>query len=82
MVTAKEKLINIIQNLDERVAEKLLEELDDILLQIELENDPDFMGTVRRVEAGEEELIPHEEVVKLLKSTNHDPLDKKSIEKP
>ena len=64
MSTVKEKLIKIIQDLDDDTAKKLLEEIDDILLQLELENDPEFMETVRRIESGEEELIPHEEVKK------------------
>jgi len=63
----KEKLIKIIQDLDDDTAKKLLEEIDDILLQLELENDPEFMETVRRIESGEEELIPHEEVKKKYK---------------
>ena len=67
MSTAKEKLIKIIQDLDDDTAKKLLEEIDDILLQLELENDPEFMETVRRIESGEEELIPHEEVKKKYK---------------
>jgi len=62
--TVKEKLIKIIQDLDDDIAKRLLEEIDNILLQLELENDPDFMDTVRRLEVGEEELIPHEEVKK------------------
>jgi len=65
--TVKEKLIKIIQDLDDDTAKKLLEEIDDILLQLELENDPEFMETVRRIESGEEELIPHEEVKKKYK---------------
>ncbi|RKX48366.1 MAG: hypothetical protein DRP38_04880 [Thermotogae bacterium] len=67
MSTVKEKLIKIIQDLDDDTAKKLLEEIDDILLQLELENDPEFMETVRRIESGEEELIPHEEVKKKYK---------------
>ena len=63
----KEKPIKIIQDLDDDTAKKLLEEIDDILLQLELENDPEFMETVRRIESGEEELIPHEEVKKKYK---------------
>jgi len=62
--TVKEKLIKIIQDLDDDIAKRLLEEIDNILLQLELENDPDFMDTVCRLEVGEEELIPHEEVKK------------------
>jgi len=65
--TVKEKLIKIIQDLDDDTAKKLLEEIDDILLQLELENDSEFMETVRRIESGEEELIPHEEVKKKYK---------------
>ena len=64
MSTVKEKLIKIIQDLDDDIAKRLLEEIDNILLQLELENDPDFMDTVRRLEVGEEELISHEEVKK------------------
>ena len=67
MSTVKEKLIKIIQDLDDDTAKKLLEEIDDILLQLELENDSEFMETVRRIESGEEELIPHEEVKKKYK---------------
>ena len=64
MSTVKEKLIKIIQELDDDTAKKLLGEIDDFLLQLWLESDPDFMETIHRIEVGEEELIPHEEVKK------------------
>ena len=66
MSSVKEKLIEVIQSLDDDTAQKLLEELDDILLEIELQNDPEFMETIRRLEAGEEKLTPHEELLKEL----------------
>ena len=62
MSTVKEKLIKIIQELDDDTAKKLLGEIDDFLLQLKLESDPDFMETIHRIEVGEEELIPHEEI--------------------
>ena len=70
MSEAKKKLIEIIQKLDDEVAERLLEEfddiLDDIMLEIELENDPELWETLKSIEDGTAELIPHEEVVRML----------------
>ena len=44
MLNAKEKLIKIIQELDDDdIAEKLFEKVDDLLLQLEIENDPEVL---------------------------------------
>lgn len=64
MATAKEKLIHIIQDLDEESAQRLLDQIDDYLLQLSLENDREFMELVERIKDGKEELIPHDEVLK------------------
>jgi len=64
MSAVKEKLIKAIQKLDEETAKRLLDELDDILLEIELTNDPEFMNTVRSIENGTAKLTPHEEILK------------------
>ena len=57
MSTVKEKLIHIIQ--------RLLEEIEDILLQYELESDPETLKALREAKK-RENLIPHEEAMKLL----------------
>lgn len=43
MLNTKEKLIKIIQELDDDIAEKLFEKVDDLLLQLEIENDPEVL---------------------------------------
>jgi len=43
VLNAKEKLIKIIQELDDDIAEKLFEKVDDLLLQLEIENDPEVL---------------------------------------
>jgi len=65
MSTVKEKLIHIIQSLDDELAVRLLEEIEDILLQYELESDPETLKALREAKKGEN-LIPHEEAMKLL----------------
>lgn len=65
MSAIKEKLINIIQNLDDKLAQRLLEELDDILFQYELENDPETLKAFKEAKEGKN-LIPHEEAMKQL----------------
>ncbi|MCD6443072.1 MAG: hypothetical protein J7L28_03825 [Thermotogae bacterium] len=57
MSMVKERLIHIIQ--------RLLEEIEDILLQYELESDPETLKALREAKKGEN-LIPHEEAMKLL----------------
>jgi len=65
MSTVKEKLIHIIQSLDDELAVRLLEEIEDILLQYELESDPETLKALREAKK-RENLIPHEEAMKLL----------------
>ncbi|HEW93062.1 MAG TPA: hypothetical protein ENF81_11085 [Thermotogaceae bacterium] len=60
---AKEKLIRAIKELDDKTVEKLLEEWDDILLQLHLESDEEFLKTVEKARKGED-LISHEELKK------------------
>ena len=43
MISVKDRLIEKIKQLDEKTAEKLLDEWDDILLQLELESDEETM---------------------------------------
>jgi len=43
VLNTKEKLIKIIQELDDDIAEKLFEKVDDLLLQLEIENDPEVL---------------------------------------
>ena len=63
--TVKEKLIKIIQDLDDDTAEKLLEEMDDFLLQLELENDPETLKAFEEAKKGKS-LIPHDKAMKKL----------------
>ena len=65
MSTAKEKLIKIIQDLDDDTAKKLLEEIDDFLLQLELENDPETLRAFEEAKEGKN-LIPHDKAMKKL----------------
>jgi len=63
--TVKEKLIKIIQEPDDDTAKKLLEEIDDFLLQLEIENDPETLKAFEEAKEGKN-LIPHDEVMKKL----------------
>jgi len=63
--TVKEKLIKIIQGIDDDTAKKLLEEIDDFLLQLEIENDPETLKAFEEAKEGKN-LIPHDEVMKKL----------------
>ncbi|MCD6340661.1 MAG: hypothetical protein J7L51_01765, partial [Desulfurococcales archaeon] len=63
--TVKEKLIKIIQDLDDDTAKKLLEEIDDFLLQLELENDPETLRAFEEAKEGKN-LIPHDKAMKKL----------------
>jgi len=53
MTDVKEKLTKAIEALDDRLAEKLLQEWEDILLQLKLENDPEFLKDVEKARQGE-----------------------------
>ncbi len=59
LTKVKEKLISAIVNLNEDMAQKLLEEWEDILLQLKLESDKEFLKDVEKARCGED-LIDHE----------------------
>ena len=61
MIDAKDALMEKIRNLDEKIAKKLLDERDDILLQIELESDESFLEDVERARNGEK-AMDHDEL--------------------
>ena len=63
MIDAKDALMEKIRNLDKKIAKKLLDERDDILLQIELESDESFLEDVERARNGEK-AIDHDELKK------------------
>ena len=65
MKSVKDKLIEKIERLDEKTAEKLLDEWDDILLQIELESDENFLSDVEKARRGEG-VIDHDQLKKEL----------------
>ena len=65
MISAKEKLIDKIRQIDEKTANRLLDEWDDILLQLELEADEEFLKDVEKARRGEE-LIDHDQLKKEL----------------
>jgi len=61
MTKVKEKLIKAIENLNDELAQKLLDEWDDILLQLKLESDEEFLKDVEKARHGEE-LTDHEDL--------------------
>lgn len=65
MISAKERLIEIVRKLDEETAKKLLDEWDDILLQLELEADEEFLEDVEKARKGEN-VVSHDELKKEL----------------
>ncbi len=66
LTKVKEKLISAIVNLNEDMAQKLLEEWEDILLQLKLESDKEFLKDVEKARRGED-LIDHETLKQQLK---------------
>ncbi len=65
IISVKDRLIEKIKQLDEKTAEKLLDEWDDILLQLELESDEDFLNDVEKARKGEG-VIDHDQLKKEL----------------
>ena len=54
MLSAKDKLMEKIRLIDEETAKELLDEWDDILLQLELESDEEFLKDLEQARKGED----------------------------
>ena len=54
-----------VKELDDLTAQRLLDEWDDILLQIEIENDEETLKAFEEAKSGKN-LTPHEEVKRML----------------